>query len=1399
MSCCNSPVADWKQVRDRELSEIITRRMAAGLLSSADLAEPVQRWIEEDLLPGVAVHLTQVDELVAAFRQAPAQDGKKGHAPSAGRLHPRLAQILERRTADLVDLAPEASLPPGSQTLLDAAAVAGFVNRWRSLGLLPPEAENLTKDNHHQLLEVLNQPAFQELAELLRARDFNGESKSLTEDDLAQLQQRWDEAGIMDQLKRQTGKPTNSSFRLTGEYLQELHAGLLYPPQDDPDQPRPALDSQARDDLLNAFRQRRVNALVQYFEACWPNGLIPKEVLKELATHRQAALSETRTEVLSAQSNVVLVLYAIILEALMREEVSVDLVGLALSGGGIRSASFNLGLLQALQQAGFLAFTDYLATVSGGGYVGSLVSSTTLRDDVQFDWRYADNPCQEKALSRQRHPERQEKADSGDAHTQPEDKAESKARKKMPLEPAPGGEQPARIVQLVRGGSYLNRPWLFASRYLIGLVLTNLVLATGLVAACALVALLWRLLDWPPFGEFLALESGGWIRDANRPFLPAAVLALSWLIAWAVSFRRLRPRPSWWITLGLLLVPVGIAAVLGRQLARIELPENPYPVDLDRLAPLPWHFLMLPLLLVLVAWVIGWGLSAIECHARLSRGWSATALLATTLAAGALGLMIWLGSPTINWANRLQLQDQPGTKNYSNWHRDLIPFLLALLVGGLLPALWVRRLVTRESAAKNTWTPLLLRIASWTMLIGVPLLIVFVLGQHNVSRAGGGNRDPFFTYTDFRDWNAFWDKVRKEHQQWTRAGQAAPHTPGSWIWEHLDPHVRDIVDHIDERRRTAEMQCLGDCDAYSMRGLILEGQVQNFDVPLGATDRCDREAVVRNLNDVIFNHLDFCLEFPIFAKPEFISVLAKNHPQWHHMEMGLLKAQQLRAAHNLSQVRTLAVGLAGGQSPAGALLLVQDARAPSFEETTDAAVWSRKHLHRLLLEAYFPYDLWERTVVHRTLMVRDELKMESPGVFLVEKDQHFRWLVFAAAFGVFLVFGCLVNLNRTSLHGIYKKLLARVYIEPLSPNADDVPLRLLNTAAKGGPYHLLGATLNKGWSQERFSHATTNFLFSQCYCGSTLTGYARTERYLDGKLDLGTAMAISGAAVSPARMSNPFVAFLMVILNLRLGQWLPSPRYPQRQRWLPVFRLGWNLLRHRSAPERRHWFISDGGHNENLGLGMLLRRECRLILISDAGYDPDFGFADFAQVYRRARLRGIRFYTLDHKKFISLDPLVPVNGISPHRFILARITYPGPEKKEGLLVYFKPSFAGDEEVDLKRYRSANRAFPHDPTSNQWFDEDQVESYRELGFWIGRQLTDKCLTGLGIQTTKNRQRALRDWRDRLRLRLNDLIKKWLRDAKPPARPESPAGEPQRSASPAGSGSSDGAGVATQNAP
>ena len=56
-----------------------------------------------------------------------------------------------------------------------------------------------------------------------------------------------------------------------------------------------------------------------------------------------------------------------------------NLVGLAFSGGGIRSATFNLGVLQHLQELDLLRKVDYLSTVSGGGYIGAWLVGNVRR------------------------------------------------------------------------------------------------------------------------------------------------------------------------------------------------------------------------------------------------------------------------------------------------------------------------------------------------------------------------------------------------------------------------------------------------------------------------------------------------------------------------------------------------------------------------------------------------------------------------------------------------------------------------------------------------------------------------------------------------------------------------------------------------------------------------------------------------------------------------------------------------------------------------------------------------------------------------------------------------------------------------------------------------------------
>ena len=55
------------------------------------------------------------------------------------------------------------------------------------------------------------------------------------------------------------------------------------------------------------------------------------------------------------------------------------LTGVCFSGGGIRSATFNLGVIQGLAQLGLLPHVDYLSSVSGGGYIHEFLAAWILR------------------------------------------------------------------------------------------------------------------------------------------------------------------------------------------------------------------------------------------------------------------------------------------------------------------------------------------------------------------------------------------------------------------------------------------------------------------------------------------------------------------------------------------------------------------------------------------------------------------------------------------------------------------------------------------------------------------------------------------------------------------------------------------------------------------------------------------------------------------------------------------------------------------------------------------------------------------------------------------------------------------------------------------------------------
>jgi hypothetical protein len=234
--------------------------------------------------------------------------------------------------------------------------------------------------------------------------------------------------------------------------------------------------------------------------------------------------------------------------------------------------------------------------------------------------------------------------------------------------------------------------------------------------------------------------------------------------------------------------------------------------------------------------------------------------------------------------------------------------------------------------------------------------------------------------------------------------------------------------------------------------------------------------------------------------------------------------------------------------------------------------------------------------------------------------------------------------------------------------------------------------------------------------GSRVEHYRPTGEYMGG-VWLGSAMAISGAAASPnmGYHSSPALTFLMTVFNARLGHWNPNPASDATwTRHDPPFG-GAYLIREllgETDLDSPYVYLSDGGHFENLGVYELVRRRCTCVVAIDAGQDQDSTFEDLGNAIRKCYA--------DFGVTIEVCTTTLANAY----YVVGRIDY--PDAPPGELLYIKPRLIGDEPADLFNYRAAHPQFPHQSTSDQWFDESQFESYRKLGHHIGRAVLGPAL-------------------------------------------------------------------------
>ena len=242
-------------------------------------------------------------------------------------------------------------------------------------------------------------------------------------------------------------------------------------------------------------------------------------------------------------------------------------------------------------------------------------------------------------------------------------------------------------------------------------------------------------------------------------------------------------------------------------------------------------------------------------------------------------------------------------------------------------------------------------------------------------------------------------------------------------------------------------------------------------------------------------------------------------------------------------------------------------------------------------------------------------------------------------------------------------------------------------------------------------------------------------------MTLPTAMAISGAAANPntgvggvGLTRNPLVSILMALLNLRLGYWAQNPlrrpkRFPRPNHFRPgMYEVG-SLVNIGGLREDRPFVqLSDGGHFENLAVYELIRRKLRLIIVCDAGADPGFKFADLQTLLRRieADFGAIIRFSRDNEPATlvpSQDAGYPMGSKDALRgHIVGDITY--HDESRGKLILLKTTMVDDVRTPVKGYKAANPDFPDQTTADQFFDEEQFDSYRELGQHLAEEMATK---------------------------------------------------------------------------
>src|SRR5712692_3856796 len=903
----------------------------------------------------------------------------------------------------------------------------------------------------------------------------------------------------------------------------------------------------------------------------------------------------------------------------MRPAGEKSLIGLAFSGGGIRSATFNLGVLQALARRELLRKLDYLSTVSGGGYIGGWLMAWMHHQQIGI------GDVEERLSARPESPG--QSADPPEIHF---------------LRECSNYLTPLKALM---GAAF----WAFASSYLRNTILNQIILVLALLSLLLVPRTIVFLLH-----ALEVLEEGlqGRLFESIQPYMQSQYFALA---------------------LALLLGFVAVA-FMGLNLVTVD----PHRNKRDYWFARQWAihtFIAVPLFFssALLTYGAGqfltqWGILQYPRYRAPLVGFF-------------LYFSMWTGACVIRRFVRGRM-GASGNGGPVGWLVVTTAAFAGLMMGYLFVP-FSKILIPASAAAGETFS-------KWhIMTFGTPasVLIMLIAGVLHIGLMGRGMSDAH------REW-------------WGRLGGWLLIYSFCWLFLFL------IAGYFPE--------CLGKLLAW-------ERQRNSYPVTFSSV----LIWIVSTAYGVLFGKSENTSKwFPdASTKEKLLGYLAKLTP--YVFILGLLMGLSVLAA----KIANWAIG------------------------TGDPT---------LALPSDYSFDV--RVMV----------------LFVV---------LLAGA----VILSWRVDINEFSTHYLYRNRLVRCYLgasvrernaQPFTgfSDADNFPLGNLKIPRDSQerkdarPLPILNTSLNavRGKELALQTRKARSFAFTPLYGGFTRQTpgtrnweafYAPTEKlasklpgYNEG-VTLGTTIAISGAAASPnmGSYSEPALAFLMTLFDVRLGWWVGNPKCKgsdptglhSRRAWLGTLLRRWTgsvpgtSWEHGSPRVGFYWllrellgatnddsefvYLSDGGHFENLAVYELVRRRCKLIVVSDASCDPESAFSDLHNAIERCRTDfGLEIELDDlHALRPRAEAEDPQAKRSKAHFVTGKIRYkPESSEDDGTIIYLKPTLLKNDPEDVLAYAKKNESFPHDTTANQWFDEAHFENYRALGEAVGEAASTTIAEEIG---------------------------------------------------------------------